>query len=427
MNLSPKQKQFFYSPLRRLNFLEGSVRSGKTHVSLLRWLTYVAESPKHYEFMMTGRTMTALKRNCLNPLLNFAGASNFKFSTSQKEGTLFKRQIYFEGVNDERAESKIYGVTLGGAYCDEIVLYPEGFTTMLLSRLSQPGAALLATCNPDNPEHYIKTNYIDNPALDSTVWHFLLEDNEYLAKKNPQYLEQLKKEYRGVYYDRYIRGLWVRAEGLVFPDYANNRSAYTTKKVPDDIEFIVFGTDFGGNKSRTVFTAVGIRKDYAGFIVLADGRIEGGKGTIDPNTVNDAYVAFVRSVEERFTRPLVSSLTGATRTRVPQLKYSFADSAEQYLITGMQLAAKREDVILPRDCMKKPIKDRVLFLNRMLASERMAILDGCTIVPESLAGLMWDDKKKEDAILDEPGKTPNDGFDALSYAIERFIPYFERT
>ncbi len=403
--------------MKRLNILSGSVRAGKTYISLWKWALWIMTQPKNREFLMVGKNLSTLRRNCLNLLTDMVGRRNFKWSINGKIGNLFGHVVHLEGANDERAENKIRGMTLAGAYCDEISLYPESFVVMLLTRLSDGEGCLVATTNPDHPHHYLKTGYIDNPNLDIAVWQFMLDDNIFLSKS---YLDNIKKEFKGVYYMRYIQGLWVRAEGLVFEQYANNQEQYYEDKKPDDLEFITIGTDFGGNKSKTVFVAVGIAKGFKRLVVLDDYKIEGDKGTIDANTVNNEYVKFVRRVIDNYGYREVAG----KRLQVP-VKYSFADSAEQYLITGMQAASRKAGVTIPVDSMKKAINDRVFFLNRMIASDRLKIMRGCKAVPESLSGLVWDIKKDEDALLDVPGQTPNDGFDALSYAIERFIPYFE--
>lgn len=201
--------------LRRINLLEGSVRSGKTWISLVLWAFWVASMPKGNSYLMVAKTLTSLRRNCLDLLEELVGKSNFSYSISQKEGRLFGRKIYLEGVNDVRAESKIRGMTLQGAYCDEVTLFTEEFFSMLLSRLSQEGAKLFATTNPDNPAHWLKTNYMDRrKELNMLVMKFLIDDNPYLPL---EYLQELKKEYTGVFYNRLILGEWVIAEGLVYP------------------------------------------------------------------------------------------------------------------------------------------------------------------------------------------------------------------
>jgi len=201
--------------LRRINILHGSVRSGKTWISLVLWCVWIRNMPPDGCYLMTAKTLSTLKRNCLDLLEELAGKNNFKYSISKKEGVLYGRRIYFEGVCDAEAESKIRGMTLQGAYCDEITLYTEEFFGMLLSRLSQAGAKLFGTTNPDNPNHWFKQKFIDRRAeLDFLLMEFLIDDNTFLDKR---YVEALKKEYTGVFYRRFILGEWCSAEGLVYP------------------------------------------------------------------------------------------------------------------------------------------------------------------------------------------------------------------
>lgn len=167
---------------------------------------------------MCAKSLTTLKRNCLMLLQELIGESNFKYSVPSKEGSLFGRKILLEGANDIRSESKIRGVTLQGAYCDELTQFPEDFFAMLLSRLRLPGAKLIATTNPDSPSHWLKTKYIDRQdELDFLDVQFLLDDNTTLPQ---DYVENIKREYIGVFYDRFILGRWTLAEGIIYPEYA---------------------------------------------------------------------------------------------------------------------------------------------------------------------------------------------------------------
>ena len=134
--LNPKQVDFMLFDDKRINLLTGSVRSGKTYVSLLKWAIFVGSMDIHCEFLMTGKTITSLKRNCLGLLQDLIGERNFSYSLSSKTAKLFGRTVWLEGANDDRAESKIRGMTLAGAYIDELTQIPEDFYRMLLSRLS---------------------------------------------------------------------------------------------------------------------------------------------------------------------------------------------------------------------------------------------------------------------------------------------------
>lgn len=230
-NLTEKQNELMQiakGGLRRINILHGSVRSGKTWISLVLWCVWIRNMPQDKTYIMTAKTLTTLKRNCLDLLEVLAGKGNFKYSMSKKEGVLYGRKIYLEGVSDSEAESKIRGMTLQGAYCDEITLFTEDFFNMLLSRLSEPEAKLFGTTNPDNPNHWFKVNYIDRrDELDFFIMEFLIDDNTFLDKR---YVEELKKEYTGVFYRRFILGEWCSAEGLVYPMF--DKALHVVDEIP---------------------------------------------------------------------------------------------------------------------------------------------------------------------------------------------------
>ena len=109
---------------------------------------------------MVGKTLTALKRNCLTYLDEFCNGL-FKYSIPKKEAEFMGKRIFLEGVNDSRAENKIRGMTLQAVYCDELTLFTYDFFAMLLSRLSLPKSKLIGTTNPDSPNHWLNVNYLN--------------------------------------------------------------------------------------------------------------------------------------------------------------------------------------------------------------------------------------------------------------------------
>lgn len=226
--------------LKRLNLLEGSVSSGKTWISLVLWAFWVASMPEDKLYMMCAKSLTTLKRNCLILLQELVGEDNFYFSFSNKEGRLFGRKILLEGANDIRSESKIRGLTLQGAYCDELTQFPRDFFAMLLSRLRVPNAKLIATTNPENPAHWLKVDYIDRADdLSFLDMKFLLDDNTTLPA---EYVENIKREYTGVFYDRFILGKWVQAEGLIYPMWSEALEHPPTHKAEKYALSIDYGT-----------------------------------------------------------------------------------------------------------------------------------------------------------------------------------------
>lgn len=303
--LNPKQIDFMLYDDRRINLLTGSVRSGKTYVSLLKWAVFVGSMPENSEFLMTGKTITALKRNCLGLLQDLVG-DNFKYSLSQKSGTLFGRRIWLEGANDDRAESKIRGMTLSGAYVDELTQIPEDFYRMLLSRLSMKGAKLYATTNPDTPTHWVKVDIIDNEEIDKKIWHFTFDDNEILKKENQEYFDNLKAEYQSmgeVYYQRFILGLWVLAEGLIYKQFANNPEMFIKDEAVDEygnpIRFMIIsiGIDYGATEGETEFKATGITQYFKEVWTIDELKLA---GLHTPEDMYKHFIEFYRRVVAKY-------------------------------------------------------------------------------------------------------------------------------
>ena len=399
-------KQLKNNTLKRINILEGAVRSGKTWISLILFALWVATQPKGATFLMVGKTLTSLKRNCLDLLQQLVGEKNFEYNTSRKEGILFGRVVYLEGTNDSRAEGKIRGMTLTGAYCDEITLFAEDFFAMLLSRLSMPGAKLFATTNPDSPQHWFMVKYIKRASdLDMSISRFTIDDNPFL---DAVYVENLKKEYTGVFYKRFILGQWVVADGACYPQFANRPEDYIVDTLPEDARYISIGVDWGGNRSLTAFVATAIHGNFDSLTVLKDYHVQGRKGEIDGNRVNTEFIRFVKSIKEEYPN-------------IP-VRYVFADSAEQYLINGLRQAIRGMGMQIG-DSKKNPIVQRIICVNSLLNTGRLKVMKECKYVQEGLRGAVWDSKAAangKDERLDD-FTSDIDVLDAFEYSFERFI------
>lgn len=398
---SPKQRQLLklwqQNKLKRLNILDGSVRSGKTWVSLVLWAFWVGSSPKDKTYMMTGKTITTLKRNCLYPLQELVGKKNFTFSTSAKEATLFGRKILLEGASDKRSEGKIRGVTLMGAYCDELTLFDEDFFTMLLSRLSEPGAKLIATTNPDSPHHWLYKNYLSKEGLDLLSIKFLLDDNIFL---DHDYRKNLKKEYTGVFYNRFILGVWVVAEGAIYKEFTEHKDDYIIKQSElPRLKYINLGVDFGGNKSNHAIVATGFNDSLDEIFVLKAKSTPASGVTVD--SVVSGIIAFANEIEAKYG--FIDDI--------------YCDSAEQAIIN--QLRAKSNYSIL--NSIKNPINDRIRCENMLISSKRLHIVENeCDDLIDGLETAVWDDKQLIDKRLDN-GTSDIDILDSFEYSFEPFI------
>jgi len=389
--------------LNRINLLEGSVRSGKTWISLVLWAFWVATMPQDASYLMAAKTITSLRRNCLDLLQALVGEKHFTYSIPRKEARLFGRLVYLEGVNDARAENKIRGMTLQGAYCDELTLFTEDFFAMLLSRLSVSGAKLIATTNPDTPSHWLMEKYIKRKdELDMLTMKFLLEDNFTL---DVGYVENLKKEYTGVFYDRFVLGNWVRAEGAIYKEFSENEQEFyiDQEKIPA-LEYVTVGIDFGGNKSNHAFVACGIAKGFDALYVLKAATYT-ATGT-SPEDLYNIFNAFRAEIEKRHGN----------------IDFIFADSAEQVLISGI----RNNCGVNVRNSLKKEIIDRIRATTSLMKQRRLKLVRGeCDALARAFREASYNEKCLEDKRLDD-GTSDIDSLDSFEYAWERYINHFIR-
>ena len=237
--LTRKQANSYAESTARYNIWVGAIRSGKSFASLLRFVKFIRQGPKG-PVVIIGKSREAIKRNVIGPLRDLLG-SHITYYAGKGEAQVGDRLIHVIGANDERAEHKIRGATFAGAYVDEITIIPESVFQMLVGRLSIKGAQLFGTTNPDSPFHWFKKKFIDRrDELDLKMWEFRLEDNPSL---DATFIHNIRKDYQGLWYDRYILGKWVLAEGTVFDFF--DRNLHTIDFPPGAAEKYICGIDYG--------------------------------------------------------------------------------------------------------------------------------------------------------------------------------------
>ncbi|MCM1462975.1 MAG: PBSX family phage terminase large subunit [Bacteroides sp.] len=400
---TPKQSElmglFKHGRLARLNLLEGSVSSGKTWISLVLWAFWVASMPSDKLYLMSAKSLTTLKRNCLILLQELVGRKNFTFSPSAKEGFLFGRKILLEGANDSRSESKIRGLTLQGAYCDELTQFPEDFFAMLLSRLRVPGAKLIATTNPDRPGHWLKANYMDNPEVGMFRMKFLIDDNTTL---DPEYIRAIKKEYSGVFYERFIRGAWVSAEGCIYTDFADHAERFLIDEAPKELAVVTIGFDFGGNGSAHAGVATGITVGFREVVTLDEYY---RKEIVSPDRLIGDICDFITRVQRQY-----------------RCYDAYFDSAETTLIKGVKLAVQKRGIkVNVHNARKGAVNERIRLYQMLQSTGRYKIVKHCKHTIEAFSTAVW--KPNADDVRLDDGSVNIDSLDAQEYSTE---PYMKR-
>lgn len=203
----------------------------------------------------------------------------------------------------------------------------------------------------------------------------------------------------------------MRAEGLIFQDFANNSEKYIISESELDkgrITGIQVGIDFGGNGSKTTFVATAFLDGFKKLAVVDDDKIEGGKGDVSPETINKRFIAFVKRLYSHFNPILI--------------KIAWADNEAQALINGLRTACRNARLLIRIvNCCKAKVNDRISTLAALMAQGRFFVLKRCKNVIGSLSEQIWDTKyENEDVRLDD-GTCDIDTADALEYSFSKFI------
>ncbi len=233
--ISQKQKKILAFPYSKYDALicDGAVRSGKTSLVVVAFIDWAMREFSGQRLGICGKTVGSAAENMIVPYISRSYAKKrytLRWRRSQKilEVRRGRRVNYFEvfGGRDESSFALIQGRTLAGVLLDEVVLMPESFVNQALARCSVDGAKLWFSCNPGNPSHWFKKEWIDKREEHNALYlHFEMTDNPSLSS---EILDRYQSMYHGVFYDRYVRGLWVAAEGLVYP-------MFTEEKIEPDI------------------------------------------------------------------------------------------------------------------------------------------------------------------------------------------------
>lgn len=392
--VSAKQLDFLQGSDARVNICTGAIRSGKTLITLIRWLMYISVAPRNGELVMVGRTRDAVWRNSVLPLQSpdlFGGvAEQVQGNYGAPTVHILGRRVHILGASDVKAEKVIRGLTVAGAYVDEATTLPEEFFTQLLGRMSMDRARMFATTNPDNPAHWLRSKFLQRTEElpDWKHWHFTLEDNPSLTEA---YKESIRSEFTGLWYRRFILGEWVAAEGSVYDMWDPDRHVVREEELPGIEELIAIGLDYGtSNATAAVLVGIG-----------DDGRL---------------YVLDEFTWDSRLQRRSLTDAELATELEkwlgIPREKPRFT------VVDPSALSFRTE--LSRRGIATTPGDNDVLYgietIATLLATDNLRVLDRCSGLIGEFPGYAWDPKEAERG-KDSPVAVADHHLDALRYAI----------
>ena len=227
--ISDKQRKILAFPYTQRDVLicDGAVRSGKTSIMMWAFVDWAMREFDGQRFGICGKTVDSASKNIVVPFISMALAKeryNLRWRRADHvlEITRCGKTNYFEvfGGKDESSFMLIQGRTLAGVLLDEVVLMPESFVNQALARCSVDGSRIWFSCNPGSPQHWFYKNWIEGSARRNALYlHFNMRDNPALSDS---ILTRYEAMYSGVFYDRYILGKWVLAEGLIYPMFGDS-------------------------------------------------------------------------------------------------------------------------------------------------------------------------------------------------------------
>ena len=409
--LSFKQKQLFrwcYGHDYRAVICDGAVRSGKTVCMIAAFILWAMHEFDGATFGICGKTVRSAERNIIIPLQSIADiTAYFKLTYTRSvnlltvEGNGRKNHFYVFGGKDESSYMLIQGITLSGVLFDEAALMPRSFVEQAITRtLSVENAKLWFNCNPEHQFHWFYKEWICKAKERNALHlHFLMSDNPTLT---PEQLANAEKNFSGVFHDRYIKGLWCNAEGLIYRAFANNTADYLLDAPPDDILFANIGFDFGGNGSAHAGICTGFSRSLQRVVVLEEYY---RKEVISPSVLEQDILAFIRRCQKQY-----------------RVYDAYFDSAEQVLIKGVTAAAVKARVpINIHNAKKSVILGRIRLTDHLLSQHRFFVMKHCRHLIEAMQTAVWDSKQiTKDVRLDD-GNYNIDSLDAMEYSIEPYM------
>lgn len=385
---------------------DGAIRSGKTIACIIGFLIWSQEMFNGESFILAGKTMGALKKNVIRPMLQMLEAWGWPYNYI-RSGTDARIEIgsntyYLYGANTEASQDTLQGLTAAGAYADEAALFPMSFIDQMIGRCSVTGAKIWMNCNPAGPHHYIREEFLLK-AKEKRVFHlhFKMTDNLTLS---PRVIQRYERAWPhgSVFYKRFILGLWVAADGLCYQQFADNTKAYIIDQKwfkDNQIMYAIIGVDFGGTKSAHSFTLTGFTQGYKQVVVLDEYY---RKKRINPKQLEDDFIDFVRRARMKY-----------------KVYEAYCDSAEQTLIAGLESACAHAHVSIDiKNAIKGPINDRIAFYNSLIAQNRWKIMKHCKHIIEAFEQACYDEKKKNMDVRLDDGLMNVDSLDSTEYSTE---------
>ena len=341
-----------YDDFKFFTLLSGSVRSGKTVTQVAKAAAeFIPQRADCGKILISGKSKETIYNNILLDLIDLYGKKYCDYNStdgrliidSQILGTKRDAYVRVAGANKKGNEGAIWGDTFALWLADELTLHTEAFVNLAINRLSIANSKILATTNPADILHFIYTDWIANKKKEKIFDYlfFELTDNLNLP---PEYIENVKSSYTGVYYERMIKGLWVIAEGLVYPEFDREKHIITPEEFKENV-------------------LQGLYKEYIGGVDWGYSA-EMAAGIWGVTRTNEFHLFTEYYKKQKLTSDVANWFIEQQRIIGTKLKFIFCDSAEPDRIeelaqAGLNAYASEKEIAAGcntvRTCFKKDL------------------------------------------------------------------------
>ncbi|WP_438312244.1 PBSX family phage terminase large subunit [Sporosarcina sp. FA9] len=372
---SIKQKQVLTwwregSPVKDMDGIicDGSVRAGKTIVMSLSYVMWAMDTFKDENMGMAGKTIGSFRRNVITPLKRMLKARGYKVKDHRSENMLsisrngVTNYFYVFGGKDEGSQDLIQGITLAGMLFDEVALMPQSFVNQATARCSVDGSKLWFNCNPEGPYHWFKLEFIDKLKEKKLIQlHFTMADNLSLSEKVK---DRYRRLYSGIFYKRFILGLWVLAEGVIYDMFNEKEHVVPTVDRPYSKYYVA--VDYG-TQNPTVFGLWGL---YAGVWYKVKEHHHSGRG--GTQRTDSEYSADLKEFLGGIKAKIIIDPSAASfKAQLKRDRFNVID-ANNDVINGIRKVASslKNDKIKYNDCCKETFREFSSYIWDKKASDR---------------------------------------------------------
>lgn len=369
---------------------DGSVRAGKTMIMSMSYVLWAMTNYQGQQFGIAGKTIGSLRRNVVRPLKRMLEARQYHVKDSRSDNMLTitygttSNYFFLFGGKDEGSQDLVQGLTAAGFFFDEVALMPQSFVNQATARVSVDGGKYWFNCNPAGPYHWFKLEWLDELKEHKAVHiHFTMKDNPSLSQDT---IDRYERMYTGVFYQRFIQGLWVLSDGIIYDNFDKQKMVVDPPEQRTITKYVV-SSDYGA-LNPTVFLLWGFSNGI--WYCLKEYYYNAREASNNRQKSDDQYADDLEYFLGSIKAPIILDPSAV----------HFAIKLKQ---RGFAVIAAINDVL-----------DGIRITQSAMSNGLILFTPGLTNVFKELASYVWDDKAAQHG-EDKVVKEHDHAMDAMRY------------